>query len=71
MPHPLLTFLFIALIGLFACSKSNSCVDPDKYNPNISCPPYFDPVCGCDDIQYRNACEAERNGVVFWINGPC
>jgi hypothetical protein len=35
------------------------------------CPAVFNPVCGCDNNTYGNACEASRAGVPSFIPGPC
>ncbi|TVR78011.1 MAG: kazal domain protein [Chitinophagaceae bacterium] len=73
MKIKLLYFLVISLafLALSSCGKSKPCIDPASYDPHRACSNFVDPVCGCDDIQYRNACEAERNGVQLWIQGPC
>lgn len=38
---------------------------------NYNCPPFINPVCGCDSITYSNYCEAGKKGVKLYTNGPC
>jgi len=37
----------------------------------LACPGVFDPVCGCDGIDYSNACAAAASGVSVEADGPC
>jgi hypothetical protein len=64
--------LFI-LVATFtaSCRKTQPCIDTAKIDFTRFCGTTYDPVCGCDDFTYNNACEAERSGVVSWIGGPC
>jgi len=39
--------------------------------PEETCDDNFEPVCGCDDETYDNACEAENEGITEYISGPC
>jgi hypothetical protein len=36
-----------------------------------ACPDLWDPVCGCDDVTYGNACEAAMAGVNVHYEGAC
>jgi hypothetical protein len=47
------------------------CYNPDSADANQPCPPRYDPVCGCDAIEYANACLARTNGIQQWQNGQC
>ncbi len=61
-------------INVINCDSSVDlcCVDSMLINPAINCGNIFQPVCGCDQISYLNACIAQYvYGVSFWIDGPC
>jgi len=40
-------------------------------DPSIICPAIFDPVCGCNGTTYPSACEAEVDGVFYYVPGEC
>ena len=52
------------------------CIDSNRVNPNYRCnDPTFDPVCGCNNVTYRNGCEMYNVGGVNYpsitSNGVC
>jgi len=46
----------------------NCCINPAWINPNAMCFEIFDPVIGCDGIQYSNSCYAQAAGVSSWTD---
>jgi hypothetical protein len=59
-------FLFLAL---FSCKSADKCVE--KVNPDCMCTMQYDPVCGCNNKTYGNACEAECHGIKEYTKGEC
>ena len=49
-----------------------TCIDPLLIDSTTACTFLWDPVCGCDGIEYANDCIAENyGGVTSWTSGPC
>jgi gliding motility-associated-like protein len=45
---------------------------PGTPNPDLICSAFFDPVCGCDGVEYSNPCYAELyGGVLYYLPGAC
>jgi hypothetical protein len=68
--------LFILFIGIASIAKGQfvqPCINTAKVQPFYMCNyPFYNPVCGCDNITYRNECEAMNNhGVTLYTSGVC
>ena len=66
--------IVIVLAMMFACEKQSLVVEPDcveKINPDVVCTTQYDPVCGCNNKTYGNACAAGAAGIRVLYNGEC
>lgn len=64
--------LFIALLATFtftSCTKSADCTAIP--NEDCVCITLYDPVCGCNNVTYGNACEAGCAGISDVTQGRC
>jgi len=49
-----------------------SCIDASAISPDPDCEyDGYEPVCGCNNVTYANACTADAAGVTKYNTGPC
>lgn len=66
------TLILLILSILLGCQKKEvgpECVENPK--PNVVCTLQYDPVCGCNNKTYGNACAAEAMGITKYVKGEC
>lgn len=67
-------WIYFSISILFiACTEDNKlCIDKSVVDNSLQCDTIYQPVCGCNNETYYNACEAEyMNGIKQWTNGQC
>ena len=64
---------FVLLAALVSCQQEevNTEQCTEKPRGNIMCTTQYDPVCGCNNKTYSNACEAEAVGITNYTKGAC
>ncbi len=65
-------FYFLFLLTLYACPKAEEdCQANETQDPTLICIQIYQPVCGCNNITYSNACVAESWGINQFSQGAC
>jgi hypothetical protein len=69
MKSKLYLVLSFLCLTLFSCDKNTQC--KEKENIDCACFMIYNPVCGCDEKTYSNACVAYCVGVEVVSQGEC
>ena len=59
------------LLVFWSCEDNDNCIDDSKISNDYNCDEVYEPVCGCNGINYSNVCYAENAGVTEWNKGEC
>ncbi len=59
---------FFLLVSLGSCITKRCIEQPVA---DCVCTMQYDPVCGCNNKTYSNACAAECAGIKVYTKGPC
>jgi len=64
---------FVLTLSTISCKEdAQVCIDKSKIEADVVCDYLYRPVCGCDNITYYNACEAEnKSGINLYTEGTC
>ena len=66
------SFYFLFLLMLYACLKAEEdCEAIATQDSSLVCIELYEPVCGCNNITYSNACIAESWGINQFSKGAC
>lgn len=65
-------FSLLLLLALAGCARSTSSADCQEHaSDGRACTMQYDPVCGCNNKTYSNACAAESVGITKYTPGAC
>ncbi|MBL7815853.1 MAG: hypothetical protein JNL70_12635 [Saprospiraceae bacterium] len=56
-------------LSIISCEKETNCNQGAK--KAIFCTQEYQPVCGCNNQTYGNACLAEADGITQFTSGKC
>ncbi|MBX2891991.1 MAG: hypothetical protein KF734_13765 [Saprospiraceae bacterium] len=70
MKNIFLTVASVSLLSFALSCKSNKCAEK-PISADCVCTMQYDPVCGCNNKTYSNACMAQCAGIKEYKRGEC
>ncbi len=62
----------LILLALTGCARNTASTDcQERASDGRACTMQYDPVCGCNNKTYGNACQAESVGIKKYTPGAC
>jgi hypothetical protein len=64
----------VILSALLAISSTKGCERSEckeQVKEDCICTMEYNPVCGCNEVTYSNACSAECHGITKYVKGEC
>jgi hypothetical protein len=69
--YPLNTSYRYRIDDIYMNYYAPGCFDIYDVNPGAYCTLEYNPVCGCNGVEYPNPCFAQIDGVQYWDSGSC
>jgi len=66
-----LFFVLFCILATHAQAQFTKCIDSSIIQSFLPCDSTWAPVCGCNNITYRNPCHAQQSGVTQTVDRTC